>query len=78
MREKKLSAWLVQASALAYSIECLIRLVKKRVPKLGALGTTESEANLRNKISRGGLSAAFFIQALVAIGAHSVRLHEAD
>jgi hypothetical protein len=49
---------------------------KDVVEKLAALGTSETEANLRNKISRGGFSAAFFIQTLVAIGAHTVRLHE--
>lgn len=41
-------------------------------------GISETEANLRNKISRGGFSAVFFVQCLVAIGAHTVRLHEAD
>lgn len=46
------------------------------VEKLAALNVSETEANLRNKISRGGFSAAFFIQCLVAIGVHTVRLHE--
>jgi Domain of unknown function (DUF6471) len=46
--------------------------------KLAAHGVTETEANLRNKISRGGFSAGFFVSCLVAIGAHSVRLREAD
>ncbi len=48
------------------------------VERLAAMGTAETEANLRNKISRGGFSAGFFVQCLVAIGAHSVRLHESD
>ncbi|MDQ2861076.1 MAG: DUF6471 domain-containing protein [Acidobacteriota bacterium] len=48
------------------------------VAKLGELGTSETEANLRNKISRGGFSAGFFVQCLTAIGAHTVRLHEAQ
>ncbi len=48
------------------------------VEKLAAIGINETEANLRNKISRGGFSAAFFIQTLTAIGVHSVRFHEAD
>jgi hypothetical protein len=51
---------------------------KDVVEKLAALGTTETEPNLRNKISRGGFSAGFFVQCLVAIGAHSVRLHEPE
>jgi hypothetical protein len=51
---------------------------KDLVEKLSALGVVETEANLRNKVSRGGFSAGFFIQCLTAIGAHTVRLHEAD
>ena len=51
---------------------------KDLVEKLAALGTVETEANLRNKVSRGGFSAGFFVQCLTAIGAHTVRLHEVD
>ncbi len=51
---------------------------KDLVEKLHAMGVTETEANLRNKISRGGFSAGFLIQCLAAIGAHTVRIHEAD
>jgi hypothetical protein len=46
--------------------------------KLAAIGTSETEANLRNKISRGGFSAGFFVQCLTAIGVHSVRLHDIE
>ena len=42
--------------------------------KLTALGTPESDRNIANKISRGGFTAAFFIECLVAIGCHTVRL----
>ena len=45
--------------------------------KLGALGIQETELNIKNKISRGGFTAVFFVQCLVAIGAHSVRLDDA-
>ena len=48
------------------------------VERLAAQGTTESEANLRNKVSRGGFSAGFLIQCLVAIGVHSVKLRDVD
>ena len=48
------------------------------VAKLAELGIKETDVNIRNKISRGGFSAAFFVQVLVAIGAHTVRLHETD
>jgi hypothetical protein len=44
--------------------------------KLTAQGTPETERNLANKISRGGFTAAFFLQCLAAIGAQSVRLTE--
>ncbi len=42
--------------------------------KLGAIGVQETEKNLNNKIARGGFSAAFFIECLVAIGCQTVRL----
>lgn len=46
--------------------------------KLTALGVPDSERNLNNKISRGGFTAAFLLQCMTVIGAHTVRLHEAD
>jgi hypothetical protein len=46
--------------------------------KLTAMGVPETEANIANKISRGGFTAVFLVQCLVAIGAHVVRLHESD
>lgn len=48
------------------------------VAKLAAIGVNETEPNIRTKISRGGFTAVFFVQCLIAIGAHTVRLHEAD
>ncbi|MDP1700430.1 MAG: DUF6471 domain-containing protein [Aestuariivirga sp.] len=42
--------------------------------KLGAMGISETERNLNNKISRGGFTAAFFVQCLTAIGVTEVRL----
>ena len=44
--------------------------------KLGALGVQETEINIKNKISRGGFSAVFFVQCLVVIGAQAVRLDD--
>jgi hypothetical protein len=44
------------------------------VEKLGALGVTETERNLANKISRGGFTGAFLIQCLDAIGCKSLQL----
>jgi hypothetical protein len=48
------------------------------ISQINAIGVSETDANIRNKISRGGFSAVFFVQCLVAIGAHTIRLHEAD
>ena len=44
--------------------------------KLAAIGVSENERNLNNKISRGGFSAAFLLQCLEAIGASSLRLQD--
>lgn len=43
---------------------------------LAAWGISENEANLRNKVSRGAFSAAFFLQCLVAMGCDAVRLED--
>jgi hypothetical protein len=44
------------------------------VERLAGLGIKENERNLANKISRGGFTAAFFLQCLEAIGAKELRL----
>lgn len=46
------------------------------VQALAQVGVTETEANLRNKISRGNFSAAFLLQTLNAIGCTVVYLGE--
>lgn len=46
------------------------------VEKLAAIGIRETEANLRNKISRGGFTGAFLIQCLVAMGVTALRLED--
>ncbi len=51
---------------------------KGLVEKLAEIGIRETEANLRNKISRGGFTGAFLIQCLYAMGARTVHLHEPD
>ena len=48
------------------------------VAKLAEHGVSETEANLRNKISRGGFTAVFLVQCLTAMGVHSLRLHEPE
>jgi hypothetical protein len=42
--------------------------------KLGEMGIHETEANIANKISRGGFTAVFFIQCLHAIGCSVLHL----
>lgn len=42
--------------------------------KLAAMDIHETERNLNNKISRGGFSAAFFLQCLSAIGSTTLHL----
>lgn len=44
------------------------------VEKLAAVGVVDSEANIRNKISRGKFTAVFLIQCLNAIGCETMRL----
>jgi len=44
--------------------------------RLATVGIEENAKNLSNKIARGGFTAGFFVSCLIAIGCHSVRLHE--
>jgi Domain of unknown function (DUF6471) len=44
--------------------------------RLAALGVNETEANIKNKISRGGFTAVFFVQCLVAIGVRDLRISD--
>lgn len=49
---------------------------KGLVEKLAALGISETEASLRNKIGQGEFTGAFLIQCLVAMGVMCLRLEE--
>ena len=49
---------------------------KQLAEKLELLGVHESEKNINNKISRGGFTAVFFVQCLVAIGCTTLRLED--
>ena len=44
--------------------------------RLAEIGIRETERNLANKISRGGFSAAFFVQCLTALGVTALRLDD--
>jgi hypothetical protein len=45
---------------------------------MATIGIRETEANLRNKINRGGITGAFLIRCLIAKGVHTLHLHDAD
>ena len=47
------------------------------IEKLKAVGVSEDERNLRNKVSRGKFTAAFLLQCLTAIGCHTLHLEDA-
>jgi hypothetical protein len=49
---------------------------KELAEKLTAISVPETERNIANKISRGGFTAAFLVQCLVAIGATTLRLDD--
>jgi len=49
---------------------------KQLAEKLWAMGIHDSERNINNKISRGGFTAVFFVQCLVAIGCANLRLED--
>lgn len=49
---------------------------KELAEKLGEIGIADTEANIKNKISRGGFSAVYFVQCLTAIGCRSLDLRE--
>ena len=42
--------------------------------RLQGMGIAETEANIRNKLSRGKFTAIFFVQCLTAAGVSTVRL----
>lgn len=44
------------------------------VEKLAAIGVSETEPNVRNKLARGKFTAVFMIQCLEAIGVETVRI----
>jgi hypothetical protein len=44
------------------------------VEKLAALGVTDNEANIKNKLSRGKFTAAFMLECLSAIGCSTLSL----
>ncbi len=50
---------------------------KQLAERLEVMGIHETKRNINNKISRGGFTATFFIQCLVAVGCHTLHLEDA-
>lgn len=50
---------------------------KQLAERLAEMGIPETERNINNKISRGGFTAVFFVQCLLAIGCATLRLEDA-
>lgn len=44
------------------------------VERLQSIGVEEKEVNIRNKLSRGKFTAAFFLQCLTAIGVSAISI----
>ena len=44
------------------------------VEKLAKIGIAEKEVNVRNKLSRGSFTAAYFLQCLEAVGVKELRI----
>jgi Domain of unknown function (DUF6471) len=44
--------------------------------RLHAIGVRDTERNISNKISRGGFTAAFFLQCMQAIGCRTIHLED--
>ena len=42
--------------------------------RLAEIGVKETEVNIHNKIARGGFTAVFLVQCLIAAGCQTVRL----
>lgn len=65
------------------AISCILKAELKRrnircsqrVGLVADQGVMDSESNIRNKISRGNFTAAFFVQCLLAIGVEQVCLN---
>lgn len=47
---------------------------KELADRLSAIGVTENEPNIRNKLARGKFTAVFMVQVMAAIGATEIRL----
>ncbi|MGB3831357.1 MAG: DUF6471 domain-containing protein [Mesorhizobium sp.] len=46
--------------------------------KLAAIGVSDTELNIKNKISRGGFTAVFLVQCLRAIGVRQLNVDDIE
>jgi 3-mercaptopyruvate sulfurtransferase SseA len=62
------------ANSLKSEVEAQRLTYAQLVERLSAIGIDEKEVNVRNKLSRGKFTAAYFLQCLDAIGTSDLRL----
>ena len=48
---------------------------KELAERLTAIGVSENEPNIRNKLARGRFTAVFMVQVMAAIGANEIKLN---
>jgi hypothetical protein len=81
---KRKGQWTGQTISWEEEVKAIIKAELKRqrmtyanlAKRFGDLGIPVTEPTLRNKISRGTFSAAFFLQCLVLIGSPTLHLSE--
>ena len=70
-----MTKWEAQAKALLKAeLKRQNTTYSQLVEKLNDIGVSETEPNLRNKLSRGKFTAAFMLACLNAIGARNLNL----
>jgi hypothetical protein len=75
MAKRSEMAWRMQAANLLKSeLKRAGMTYAGLVEALDRIGIEEKEVNVRNKLSRGTFTAAYFLECLTAIGVKSLRL----
>lgn len=75
MRTPKGTCWERQAKNVIRGEMAMRGMTQHQlIEKLGTLGVDETIPNLRNKLSRGRFTAAFFLQIMTAIGVTTITL----
>ena len=68
--------FILERHRMVDALESEPRVYAIRAWRLEATGIHETARNINNKISRGGFTAVFFLQCLVAIGCTVLRLED--